>query len=405
MPSDLAAALTADGPLPRHVALAALDRAAALMTTADFLDAGRIYRRVIGFDDPTVTAAAMLGLGEAFYRLDDDAHALATWEEATRLPETPSTYAAWRNVAAARVRGGDLRGAIAAYREAHRRAPGADKAEIASRLGWLSKESGDKGAAGRYFAKARGDAGFSFAVVVVAVTAIVSLVVNLAGSAGTTLGDLLAMDKVGLAGGEFWRLWTVTLVHAPLQQMPLHLLFNLYALWLAGPFVERFYGRTAFVALYLLFALGGSLGTFAFGDARFGVGASGAIFGMFGLLFAVQVVHRPVLDRAARSFLGQMGGLIAINLLLGFVLRGVVDNWAHIGGLVTGLWIGLLLPPTRVPSLRSMWTRPGPTPGTVVPAFGASGARTVRVVGLVALAGFLLLLWTLGSAAWGVRPS
>ena len=401
MPFDLAAALTHDGPLPRHVALAALDWAAELMTSADFLDAGRIYRRVIGFDDPTVTAAALLGLGEAFYRLDDDAHALATWEEATRLPETPSTYAAWRNVAAARVRGGDLRSAIAAYREADRRAPAADKAEIASRLGGLSKELGDKGAAGRYFANARGDAGFSFAVVVVAVTAIASVVVDFAGSEGTALGDLLAMDKAGLAAGEVWRLWTVTLVHAPLQQMPLHLLFNLYAIWLAGPFVERFYGRGVFLALYLLFALGGSLGTFAFGDARFGVGASGAIFGMFGLLFAVQVVHRPVLDRASRSFLGQMGGLIAINLLLGFVLRGVVDNWAHIGGLVTGMWIGLLLPPTRVPSLRSMWMRPGPTPGTVEPAFGASGARTVRVAGLVALAGFLALLWTLGAAAWG----
>jgi hypothetical protein len=96
-----------------------------------------------------------------------------------------------------------------------------------------------------------------------------------------------------------------------------------------------------------------------------------------------------------------MGGLIAINLLLGFVLRGIIDNWAHIGGLVTGMWIGLLIPPTRVPSLRSMWTRPGPTPGTLVPAFGASGTRAVRVVGLVGLAGFLLLLWTLGSAAWG----
>lgn len=401
MPPALAAALTADGPLPRHVALAALDRAAELMVTADFLDAGRIYRRVIGFDDPTVTAAAMLGLGEAFHRLDDDAHALATWEEVTRLPETPSTYAAWRNVAAARVRGGDLRGAIAAYREADRRAPAADKAEIASRLGWLSKESGDSGAAGRYFAKARGDAGFSFAVVVVAVTAIVSLVVNFAGSEGATLGGLLAMDKVGVVAGEVWRLWTVTLVHAPLQQMPLHLLFNLYALWLVGPFVERFYGRRVFLALYLLFALGGSLGTFAFGDARFGVGASGAIFGMFGLLFAVQVVHRPVLDRASRSFLSQIGVLIAINLVLGFVFRGIIDNWAHIGGLVTGMWIGLLIPPTRVPSLRSMWTRPGPTPGTLVPAFGASGTRVVRVVGLVALAGFLLLLWTLGSAAWG----
>lgn len=401
MPPDLAAVLAHDGPLPRHVALAALDRAADLMATADFLDAGRLYQRVIGFEDPTVTAAAMLGLGEALHRLDDEAQALATWEEATRLPETPSTYAAWRNVAAARVRAGNLRGAVTAYREADRRAPAQDKPEIASRLGWLSKELGDKGAAGRYFSKARGDAGFSFAVIVLAVTAIVSLVTNFAGSDGAHLGGALRMDKAGLATGEVWRLWTVTLVHAPLQQMPLHLLFNLYALWLAGPFVERFYGRRIFLAFYVLFALGGSLGTFALGDARYGVGASGAIFGLFGLLFAVQIVHRPVLDRAARSFLGQMGGLIAINLLLGFVLRGVVDNWAHIGGLVTGMWIGLLFPPTRIATIRSMWMRPGAVPGTVAPALGASGTLALRAAGMAALAGFLLLLWTLGTATWG----
>ena len=399
-PLELSSVLAHDGPLPRPVALAALDRAAELMTTADFADAGRLYQRVIGFDDPAVTAAAMLGLGEALYRLDDDAQALATWEEATRLPETPSTYAAWRNVAAARVRAGDLRGATAAYREADRRAPDADKAEIASRLGWLSKELGDQGAAGRYFAKARGDAGISFAVIVVAVTAIVSLVANFAGPDGDALKLLLMLDKPAVAAGEIWRLWTVTLVHASLQQMPLHLVFNLYALWLAGPFVERLYGRTAFLGAYLLFALAGSLGTFAFGGAPLGVGASGAIFGLFGLLFASQLVHRPLLDRQSRGFLGQLGGLIAINLLFGLLVPGI-DNWAHIGGLVAGLWIGLLFPPTRVPTLRSMWMRTGSVPGTVAPVFGAGGTRAIRVGGLVALAVFLGLLWTLGMAVWG----
>ena len=101
---DLEATLSHDGPLPRDVALAALDRAAQLMTSADFVDAARLYQRVIGFDDPSVTAAALLGLGEAWHRLDEDGRALATWEEATRLPDSPSTYPAWRNVAAARVR-------------------------------------------------------------------------------------------------------------------------------------------------------------------------------------------------------------------------------------------------------------------------------------------------------------
>ena len=69
-----------------------------------------------GYDDPAITAAALIGLGEARYRLDDDDGALASWESAVKLGETPWTYLAWRNVAAARVRAGDLPGAIDAYR-------------------------------------------------------------------------------------------------------------------------------------------------------------------------------------------------------------------------------------------------------------------------------------------------
>ncbi|HEY6012792.1 MAG TPA: tetratricopeptide repeat protein, partial [Candidatus Limnocylindrales bacterium] len=135
------------GPLSRDDALAMLDRAAQLLATGDFQAAGEHYARVVGFDDPTITAAALLGLGEVRYRLDDETAAVATWSAVLRLGETPSTYAAWRNVAAARVRAGDLAGAIAAYREADKRAPREDKPEIANRLGWLTKETGDPRAA------------------------------------------------------------------------------------------------------------------------------------------------------------------------------------------------------------------------------------------------------------------
>ena len=400
---DAAAVLAHDGPLPREAALAALDRAAELMTTADFVDAARLYQRVIGFNDPAVTAAALLGLGEAWYRLDDDAQALAAWEEATRLPETPSSYAAWRNVAAARVRAGDLRPALAAYREADRRAPSVDKAEIASRLGWLSKELGDRGAAGRYFSQARGEAGISFTVALVAFTTIVSLIVDFAGPDGDTLGNLLALDKVGVAHGEIWRLWTVTLVHAPLSVMPFHLLFNMYALWLAGPFVERMYGRWRFLIFYLVFALGGSLMTFAMSTApndRYGIGASGAIFGLFGLLFAAQRIHHPVLDSRSRGFLGQLGAILVLNLVLGMVMSGI-DIMAHVGGLVAGLWLGFLLPPTNVPTLRSMWVRPGLMTGAMEPVFGAGGTQVIRLAGIVALLGFFAVLAVVGFAAWG----
>jgi membrane associated rhomboid family serine protease len=400
---DVETTIARDGPLPREIALAALGRAADLMATADFVDAGRLYQRVIGNADPAVTAAAMLGLGEAWTRLDDEPKALATWLEVTRLPETSSTYPAWRNVAAARVRAGDLPGAVAAYREADRRAPAADKAEIASRLGWLSKEVGDRGAAGRYFARARGDAGVPLTVVLVAVTVIVSLVVDFAGRDGDLLGNLLAMDKVALAQGEIWRLWTVTLVHAPLTQNPLHLLFNMYALWLAGPVVERLYGRWRFLLFYLVFAAGGSLFTFAVStgvDSRYGVGASGAIFGLFGLLFVAQRVHRPVLDSRSRAFLGQLGGLLVLNLVFGFVVPGI-DNMAHVGGLIAGGWLGFLIAPPNLPTLRSMWLRPSATTGVMAPAAGAGGAQVIRLAGVLALIGFFALLFVIGSAAWG----
>jgi rhomboid protease GluP len=399
---ELLAQLNQAGPLSRDAALAGLAQAAAFMASADFADAGRIYQRIVGVDDPSLTGAAMVGLGQALYRLNQDGAALAQWEQATRLQENEWTYAAWREVAAARVRAQDYQGAIAAYREADRRAPREDKPEIASRLGWLSKETGDRGASGKYFAKARGDVGFSVALGLVGLTVVVSLLADFGPSLLPSLPDLyglLAMDKPGLAQGELWRLWTVTLVHAPLTEMPLHLIFNMYLLYLAGPFTERLYGSARFILIYLATATGGSLLTFAFGDAPFGVGASGALFGLFGLLIAVQYVHKPMLDRQSRAFMGQMVGLVAINLVIGFAL-GFVDNWAHIGGLITGLVLGVLFAPTRVPTMRSFWVKAGSAPGTIVPAFGAYGNVALRVAGLAVLAGLWAWLWTSGVAHW-----
>jgi membrane associated rhomboid family serine protease len=393
---DLGAALERDGPLSREAALALLDRAGDLLTTADFLDAARHYHRVIGFDDASITGAAMLGLGEALHRLDRDDEALSTWLEVTRLPETPSTYPAWRNVAAARVRAGDLPGALAAYRQAERRAPPEDRAEIASRLGWLAKETGDRRAAGRYFARARGDVGLSVSLVLIGITSVISLT-TLFSPDGDAIVGALALSKPELARGEIWRLWTVTLVHGSL----IHLLFNMYALWLAGPLVERMYGRGLFMAFYLLFALAGSLATFALGGAAGGVGASGAIFGLFGVLFAAQRIHHPVIDRQGRMFLGQLGGLLAINLILSFFLAGIIDVWAHLGGLIAGAWIGLLFPPARVPTLRTMWQRPPAVPGLGPAGAGGGGVVAVRLIGLVALFGLLAASYAMGLSRWG----
>ncbi len=344
----------ASGRLTRAGALAMLQRGGELLASGDFADAGQHFSRVVGFDDPSITAAALLGLGEAHYRLNDEPAAVQSWSAVLQLPDTPSTYTAWRNIAAARVRDGDLARAIDAYREADRRAPQEDKAEIANRLGWLSKETGNARASQRYFARGRGDAPrVTLTLLVIAVTSIVSLTA-LFSNDGQALYDLLQLDKPAVAAGEYWRLWSVTLLHGDL----LHLAFNMYALYLAGTIVERWYGGLRFLLFYLACAAAGSTASFVFGGNIPSVGASGAIFGLFGLLLTAGRMHHPV-DRQSRGIMSQLLVLVIINLVFGFASGGQIDNAAHLGGLAAGLWLGAVVPPTRVPTLSSMWHRPG----------------------------------------------
>ena len=131
----------------------------------------------------------------------------------------------------------------------------------------------------------------------------------------------------------------------------------MYALYLVGPIVERLYGPVRFVGFYVVAAIFGSLATFAFGDAPLGTGASGAIFGLFGVLFVATRLHLPVLDRASRNIAGQIGILILINIGFG-LSTGIVDNMAHIGGLIAGVLLAVAFAPGKVPTLRSMW-QPG----------------------------------------------
>ncbi|HEX8026709.1 MAG TPA: tetratricopeptide repeat protein, partial [Candidatus Limnocylindrales bacterium] len=149
--AELDAARDAQGPLSVAVAGRLLNRARARLDAGDLREALADYQRVVGNDDLELTAAAWLGTGDALYRLDAEPQALNAWQAVVKLPESRSTYGAWRRIAGARVRSGDLGAAFDAYREADRRAPAEDKAEIASRLGWLSKEQGQGGAARRYF--------------------------------------------------------------------------------------------------------------------------------------------------------------------------------------------------------------------------------------------------------------
>ena len=120
-----------------------------------------------------------------------------------------------------------------------------------------------------------------------------------------------------------------------------HILFNMYALWLVGPYLEATLGRWRFASLYLLSALGGSVGVLLMASPvvsatdvswiQLVVGASGAVFGLFG---AILVVLRR-LGRDARQILV----FIAINAVIGFIVPNIAWQ-AHLGGLVTGVALG-----------------------------------------------------------------
>jgi rhomboid protease GluP len=215
---------------------------------------------------------------------------------------------------------------------------------------------------------------------IIAITSIISVVAFTSPPGG--LLDLLALDKVGVANGEYWRLFTVTLVHGSY----LHLFFNMYALYLAGALTERLYGPALFLPVYLLAAAAGSVGSYLFAGDVPSVGASGAVFGLFGLLLAASWTYHPVLDRRNQMILGQIGGLIVLNLIIGFGFNGIggnIDNFAHLGGLLAGLWLGFLLKPGNVATTSSFWQRPGGVGAST--AAGSVTPNGLRVLGVLAL--------------------
>jgi membrane associated rhomboid family serine protease len=376
---ELDAALASQGPLSEIVASRLVARGRAALDAGEFPVAIASFRRVLGHPEPEITAAALLGAGDALYRMDDEGRAAEAWQAVTQLPETMSTYRAWRNLAGVRVRSGDLPAAMDAYREADRLAPAEEKAEIAARLGWLAKETGNAGAANRYFARSRGALGFGLTIAVIILTAGVSLVAE--NEPGQRILQALWLERFDIRQGELYRLVSVTLVHGGL----LHLFLNMYALWVVGPIVEQIWGRSNFVLFYVLTAITASTASFLMSPGP-AVGASGAIFGLVGVLLAGSRAHDPVLDRRARAIVPQLGMFVIINLIFGFVSEagGVrIDNAAHVGGLIAGLWLGFVVPPGKAPTLRPASQRPaGEQRSQRPPLLVAAGV--IALVGVVA---------------------
>ncbi len=164
----------------------------------------------------------------------------------------------------------------------------------------------------------------------------------------------------------------------------------MYALYLVGPIVETIYGWKKFAVIYVLCAIAGSTVSLVFGQAGIpAVGASGAIFGLFGVVLAATRIHDPILDRRGRAMVGQIGTLIVINLVFGFGFNsagGNIDNAAHIGGLLAGLWLGFVLVPGNVRTVRDLWQTRELSPGE---ASGSADRRLLDLVRLLAIAALL----------------
>lgn len=139
---------------------------------------------------------------------------------------------------------------------------------------------------------------------------------------------------------EPWRMLTSVFVHS--TGFIFHVLLNMYTLWIFGRMLESMLGRARYLALYLISGLAGSVGVLLLSDPLTPVvGASGAIFGIFGAFF--------VINRRLGGDSRQLLVLLAINALIVFLPGSNIAWQAHLGGLIGGALVGLIYFETRKP--------------------------------------------------------
>jgi membrane associated rhomboid family serine protease len=155
---------------------------------------------------------------------------------------------------------------------------------------------------------------------------------------------------------EWWRFVTPVFIHVNL----IHLLMNMYGLWVLGPWVEKLYGSARFVVFWIVTGVCGVVASYltVIQGSRPGViasflikyadepsaGASGALFGLIGVLFVFGLKYRHELPEGfKRAFGTGMLPVILLNVAIGFLGRGIIDNAAHMGGLFSGAAIAAVV--------------------------------------------------------------
>lgn len=166
----------------------------------------------------------------------------------------------------------------------------------------------------------------------IAINIIVFLLMYIVGNGSEDVATLInfgALSTVLVKLGQYYRLITSAFLHIG----ALHLLCNMYALYILGKDIESFFGKTKFIFIYLISALAGSFVSMIFIDEyAVSAGASGAIFGLMGSLLYFGYNYRVTLNNSINR---QIIPIILINLFIGFVGSGI-NNYAHLGGLLGG---------------------------------------------------------------------
>ena len=146
---------------------------------------------------------------------------------------------------------------------------------------------------------------------------------------GDLLVNLFANYGPYVVEGDYYRLITSAFVHVNIM----HILFNMYALYILGAQAEGFFGKGKFLIIYILSALSGSLLSILLNQGSASIGASGAVFGILGALLYFGYNYRVYLGN---TLVREIVPVILINLMFGFMVPGI-DNFAHIGGLAGGI--------------------------------------------------------------------
>lgn len=172
-------------------------------------------------------------------------------------------------------------------------------------------------------------------------------------------------------GGQYWRLITTGFVHGNLM----HIAFNMWCLWSLGQLSEKLFGSWITTAVYLLTGVGGALLSIFMHPERLEIGASGAIFGIAGaVLSGVKFGNVSLSSWQKRSITSSLIFFAGFNLFIG--LAPGIDNWCHLGGLITGLIFGVPLATANASGKKSFeWM-------TILLAAAVMAGLGARVIGV-----------------------